>query len=215
MRFSSFVSAAMAAAACVALTTDALAQRNRRDAPSVVAFSFQRVVNESVAGRDMAAKLQQIQTQVSTEAQALAPEEQALQTEQQRLTRLRGNRTDEQIRNDPALAPQFQQFIQRRRQLEIRAATLRADLECSQSVALQDFRTLVTPVAQTVMASRGATAIVDSGTTFFIAPENDITTTVIEQLNQNPATRVANVARHGAAECFAPQQPAPAAQPQQ
>lgn len=216
MKFSSFATATMVAAACVALSADAFAQRNRRgDAPSVVAFDFQRVVNESVAGRDLAAKLQQIQTQVSTEAQALAPEEQSLAQEGQRLTRLRGNRTDEQIRNEPALLPQFQQFEQRRQQLQMRAATLRGDLECSQRVALRDFRAVVTPVAQTVMASRGATAIVDSGTTFFIAPENDITTTVIEQLNQNPATRVANVARHSAAECFAPQQPAPAAQPQQ
>lgn len=215
MRFSNFVSAACVAAAFVALSADAFAQRNRRgDAPSVVAFSFQRVVNESVAGRDMAAKLQQIQTQVGTEAQALAPEEQSLTQEGQRLTRLRGNRTDEQIRNDAALAPQFQQFMQRRRQLEVRAATLRGDFECSQGIALRDFQTMVTPVAQSVMAARGASAIVDAASTFYVAPENDITTAVIQQLDQNPATRVANVARHPVAECL-PQQPAAAAQPQQ
>lgn len=212
MRFSSFVSAAMVAAACVALSTDAFAQRNRRDAPAVVAFSFQRVVNESVAGRDMAAKLQQIQTQVNTEAQALAPEQQSLEQEGQRLTRLRGNRTDEQIRNDAALAPQFQQFMQRRRQLEVRAATLRGDFECSQGIALRDFQAVVTPVAQSVMTARGASAIVDAASTFYVAPENDITTAVIQQLDQNPATRVANVTRHPVAECL-PQQPA--AQPQQ
>ncbi len=214
MRFSSFVSAALAAAAFVSLSTDASAERRRGDAPSVVAFNFQRVVNESVAGRDMAAKLQQIQTQVNTEAQALGPEQQSLQQEQQRLTRLRGNRTEEQVRNDAALAPQFQQFVQRARQLEVRAATLRGDYECSQGIALRDFQAMVTPVAQSVMTTRGATAIVDAASTFYVAPENDITTAVIQQLDQNPATRVANVARHPVAECL-PQQPAAAAQPQQ
>lgn len=214
MRLYHFVAAAIIAAAAVSASPDALAQRNRRgDGAAVVAFSFQRVVSESVAGRDMATKLQQIQTQVNAEIQALAPEQQALQQEQQRLTRLRGNRTDEQVRNDPAMAPQFQQFAQRARQLEVRVATLRGDVECSQAVALQDFRTVVTPVAQSVMTTRGASAIVDAGSTFFIAPENDITTAVIQQLDQNPATRVANVARHPVAECL-PQQPAAAA-PQQ
>ena len=109
--------------------------------------------------------------------------------------------------NDAALAPQFQQFMQRRRQLEVRAATLRGDFECSQGIALRDFQAVVTPVAQSVMTARGASAIVDAASTFYVAPENDITTAVIQQLDQNPATRVANVTRHPVAECL-PQQPA-------
>lgn len=299
MPSSSFAYAACVAAAFVALSADAFAQRNRRgDAPSVVAFSFRRVVEESVAGRDMAAKLQQIQTQVNREAQALAPEAQALERERQRLGNLnpeasaalveqpaaptppspwegpaRGadgevlqqttalsqqftengvscptlaqldaearRRNPDADRNSQvghvilayretyfspqcpggrdggmyATSPEFErevrtyrqvndELIQRRRQLETRAAILRGDYECSQRIAMRDFQAMVTPVARSVMTARGASEIVEPSTSFYVAPENDITNAVIEQLNQDPATRVANVARHPATECL-------------
>ncbi len=208
MRVSIFVSAALAVAAMAAVSGDALAQRNR-GGPSVVVINFQRVVSESVLGRDMAAKLQQVQAAVGAEAQTLAPEQQSLQQEGQRLARLRGNRTEEQIRADAALAPQFQQFQQRARQLEGRAAQLRGDVECSQAIALRDFQNMVLPIAQNVMTSRGATTVVDANSVFYSAPDNDITTAVIQQLDQNPATRVANVARHTMVECTGQQPAAP------
>ncbi len=219
MRVIGFVSAAVIAAAAVGVSSDAVAQRNRgQQGGGVVVINFQRVIADSVAGRDMAAKLQQVQAQVGAEAQALAPEQQSLQQEGQRLTRARGNRTDEQIRADAALSAQFQQFAQRRQQLEVRAATLRGDFECSQAVALREFtNNMVMPVVQSVMRTRGAGAAVDSASAFYVAPESDITQTVIDQLNQNPATRTVNVTRHPVAECLPQQQPpapAPAA-PQQ
>jgi Skp family chaperone for outer membrane proteins len=205
---SGWAAAAAIVAAMGTVSGDAQAQRNR-GAQGVVAINFQRVANESVLGRDMAAKLQQVQAAVGAEAQALAPEQQSLQQEQQRLTRLRGNRSEEQVRNDSNLAPQFQQFAQRARQLEVRAAQLRGDYECSQAIALRDFNNMVMPVVQNVMRSRNASTVLDSSSTFYVAPENDITTAVIQQLDQNPATRVANVARHPVAECL-PQQQQPA-----
>lgn len=204
MRVSSFVSATLAVAAMAAVSGDALAQRNR-GGPSVVVINFQRVVSELVMGRDMAAKLQQVQAAVGAEAQTLGPEQQSLQQEGQRLARLRGNRTEEQIRADP----QFQQFNQRARQLEGRAAQLRGDMECSQAIALRDFQSMVMPIVQNVATSRGATTVVDASTVFYSAPDNDITTVVIQQLDQNPATRVANVARHPVAECTGQQPAAP------
>lgn len=218
MRVIGFVSAAFIAAAAVGMSSDAAAQRNRgQQGGGVVVINFQRVIADSVAGRDMTAKLQQVQAQVGAEAQALAPEQQSLQQESQRLTRARGNRTDEQIRADATLAPQFQQYFQRRQQLEVRAATLQGDIECSQAVALREFtNNMVMPVVQSVMRTRGAGTVVGSGSTFYVAPESDITQTVIDQLNQNPATRTVNVTRHPVAECLAQQQPAaPAPSPQQ
>jgi Skp family chaperone for outer membrane proteins len=208
MRVSSFVSAAFAVAAMAAVSGDALAQRNR-GGPSVVVINFQRVVNESVLGRDMAAKLQQVQAAVGAEAQTLGPEQQSLQQEGQRLNRLRGNRTEEQVRADAGLSAQFQQFNQRRQQFEARGAGLRGDMECSQAIALRDFQSMVMPIVQNVATSRGATTVVDASTVFYSAPDNDITTVVIQQLDQNPATRVANVARHPVAECTGQQPAAP------
>lgn len=212
MRLLGVFAAATLAVASVSVSSDALAQRNRGGS-GVVFINFERVINESLLGRDMGAKLQQIQTQVAQEGQALAPEQESLEQEAQRLQRARGNLSDEQVRNSTTLAPQFQQFAQRRRQLEVRAATLRGDFECSQAVAARDFRNQVMPVVQSIMAARGANAVMDSSAAIYTNPDSDITAAVIQQLDQNANTRVANVARHPVAECLPQQQaqqPAPA-----
>jgi hypothetical protein len=60
------------------------------------------------------------------------------------------------------------------------------------------------------MTSRGAGIVIDSSNTTTFDPNFDITTTVIQQLDQNQNSRVANVARHAASECQAQQQPAQA-----
>jgi Skp family chaperone for outer membrane proteins len=115
----------------------------------------------------------------------------------------------EQIRNSSTLAPQFEQFSQRMQQFEGRANALRGDLECSQMIALRDFDRQVSPIVRQVMEGRGAGIVIDASNVTTSSPEFDITNTVIQQLDQNPNTRAANVARHGVAECQA-QQPAPA-----
>jgi hypothetical protein len=80
-------------------------------------------------------------------------------------------------------------------------------MECSQLITLRDFRRQVDPVLQSVMTSRGAGIAVDSSNVAASSPDFDITTAVIQQLDQNQNTRVANVTRHAVAECQA-QQPA-------
>ena len=88
---------------------------------------------------------------------------------------------------------------------------VRLNISIDQAIALRDFQSMVRPIVQNVMTSRGANTVVDAASVFYSAPENDITTLVIQQLDQNPATRVANVARHPVTECL-PQQPAAPAQ---
>jgi Skp family chaperone for outer membrane proteins len=212
MRVSGLAAATVVVAAAFAVSPTAEAQRNRGG--GVVVIDYQRVVNESQAGRDMGAKLQQIQAQVGTEAQSLAPERQSIAQEQQRLQRQRGNRTEEQVRNDATLRPQYEQLAQRISQFQTRENMLRGDYECSQFVALRELTdNLVMPVVQTIMRTRNASVAVDKASTFYVAPENDITQTVIDQLNQNPATRTVNVTRRPVAECVQQQQAAQAAAP--
>ena len=63
------------------------------------------------------------------------------------------------------------------------------------------------PIVRAVMQQRNATAVLDSSVALEVAGDSDITATVIQQLDQNAATRAANVARHPVSECV-PQQPA-------
>lgn len=212
MRVVSLFSAAALAVAAVAVSSDALAQRNRGggQATQSVVINYQRVAGESVLGRDLQAKLAGLRQQFATEAQALQPEQQSLEQEAARLAQTTRTMSQEQIRGNAAV----QQYAQRRQQFDQRAAALRGDMECTQLIALRDFDRQVGPIVNSVMTSRGAGIVIDASNTTSFDPNFDITTTVIQQLDQNQNTRVANVARHSASECQA-QQPAAAPAPAQ
>jgi Skp family chaperone for outer membrane proteins len=207
MRVVSLFSAAALAVAAVSVSSDALAQRNRGggQATQSVVINYQRVAAESVLGRDLQAKLAGLRQQFATEAQALAPEQQSLEQEAARLAQTTRSLSQEQIRANAAV----QQYAQRRQQFEQRTAALRGDMECTQLISLRDFDRQVGPVVNSVMTSRGAGIVIEASNTTSFDPNFDITTAVIQQLDQNQNTRVANVARHAAAECQA-QQPAAA-----
>lgn len=207
MRVFTTVSLAVLATALLA-APEAMAQRNRNggSAGSVVTVNFQRVLAESALGRDLQTKLQGVRTTISQEAQALAPEGQSIEQEQQRLATTLRNQTQDQLRANPqvqALATRAQQFQQRRQALE-------GDLQCTQGIALRDFNNVVTPVLQSITESRGAGVAIDVSSTSWSSPSLDVTQTVIQQLDQNASTRTANVARHAVSEC---QAQAPAAAP--
>lgn len=210
MRVVSLFSAAVFAVAAVSVSTEALAQRNRGggSATTAVVINYQRVATESVLGRDLQAKLVALRQQFQTEAQSLQPEQQSLQQERDRLTAAARNMTPQQIQASSTLAPQFQQFQQRVQQLEGRARGLETDMQCSQLIAMRDFDRQVAPIVQSVMTSRGAGIVVDSSNATAFDPNFDISTTVIQQLDQNQNSRVANVARHAASECQGQQQAA-------
>lgn len=207
MRVVSLFSAAALAVAAVSVSSDALAQRNRggnSQATMAVVINYQRVAADSVLGRDLQAKLAGLRQQFETEARALAPEGQSLEQEAQRLAQTTRNMTPEQLRANAAV----QQYAQRRQQFDTRAAALQADLQCSQLISLRDFDRQVAPIVTSVMTSRGAGIVVNAANATAFDPNFDISTAVIQQLDQNQNTRVANVARHAASECQGQQQPA-------
>jgi Skp family chaperone for outer membrane proteins len=199
--------AVAAIAAAVALTPDASAQRRNSQATTVVVVNYQRVLAESAIGRDMAAKLQQVRTEVQTEAQTLTPEGQSIEQERQRLATATRNMSPDQIRNSSTYAPQFQALQERLQTFERRGRGLQADLECTQAIALRDFNQTVSPVVRSAMESRGAGVVLDASNIQWVQPEFDVTTTVIQQLDQN--NRTMNISRRPFAECQA-QAPAPA-----
>ena len=205
MRLFSIVSAAAIAVAALSITSDALAQRNRgnNQSASMVVVNSQRVLAESAIGRDMAAKLQTVRTQINTDAQALGPERQSIEQEMQRLQTTLRNQSPEQIRNNP----QAQAVAQRQQALQQRAQTLQGDMQCSELMALREINRIVQPVVRSVMQSRGAGIVLDASSVSEVSPEYDVTSAVIQQLDGNEATRTINVARHSVAECQA-QQPA-------
>lgn len=201
MRLLSIVSAAAIAVAAFAVTPDAFAQRNRNQGGGAVVLNYERVLAESALGRDLQQKLGQVRTQIGTEAQTLQPEGQAIEQERQRLATATRNMTPQQIEASATYRPQFEQFQQRLQQFQQRGAILQGDLECSQLIALRDARAQIEPVIRSVMQSRGAAVVVNAGSANLYQPDADITTTVIQSLDGNQATRTANVTRHSYNDC--------------
>ena len=97
------LAAAVAVAALLAAPTAVAQQRGG----SVVVVNFQRVMSESAMGRDMQTRLGTIGTQLQQEDTALNPEGQAIQTEEQRLETASRGKTPAQIQADPTLGPQW------------------------------------------------------------------------------------------------------------
>jgi outer membrane protein len=213
MRVVSLFSAAALAVAAVAVSSDAMAQRNRGgQSTTAVVINYARVAQDSALGRDMQAKLAALRQQFAAEEQALGPEAQSIQQEANRLQQASRNMTPQQVQANTTLAPQFQQFAQRRQQFEGRAAQIRGDQECSGLIAMRDFQNQLEPIVRQVMQARGAGIVIDSTNVSLSSPEYDITSAVVAQLDQTPNTRVANVARHSYTECQAPQAGAAPAQ---
>jgi outer membrane protein len=200
MRVMSAMCAVAAIAAAVALTPEASAQR-RNQGSSVIVVNFQRVVSESAMGRDMAAKLGQVRTQIQTEAQTLGPEAQSIEQERSSLATATRNMTSEQIRNNSNLNSRVEAFNTRAEQFQRRQAGLQGDYQCSEAMAGRELRNALQPIVRNVMQSRGATVVLDSGSTQSFDPAVDVTDTVLQQLDA--ASRTSTAARHAVSECQA------------
>lgn len=197
MRLVGVISATALAVVSVGLATDASAQRNRNNA--VVAINMERVLSDSAIGRDYSTRLSQIAQQISTEVQSLAPEAQSVQQEAQRLAQVTRNMSPEQIRNNS----QVQAFNTRRQQLAARERGLQGDFECTRMITGEALLNQINPIVQAAARQRGAGVVINSSGAIYVAPEVDITAAVIQQLDQNQATRTATVARHAVSECQA------------
>lgn len=204
MRVINILAAAALAVTAVAAAPEAHAQR-RGQGSNVVVLDINRVFAESTIGRDMSTKIQAVRTELGSEAQSLQTEARSIEEEGQRVQQATRNLSAEQRQNNA----QVQALTQRMNQFQQRRAALEGGLQCTEALALRDVTTQITPTVRSVMESRGATVVLGRESVQLAAPESDITATVIEQLNQNQATRTANVTRRQVSECQAPaQQPA-------
>lgn len=193
--------AALAVAAVLAAPVAVAQQRGG----SVIVVNYQRVIAESALGRDMQTKLTAVGGQLQQEDTALAPEAQAIQTEETRLQTASRGKTPAQIQADPTLGPQWTALQTRVNTFQQRKQSLQGDAQCTRAMALRDFENASRPVLRSTMTARGAAVVIDASNTLTTDPNADATTAVIQALDQNQSTRTMNVALHRVAECQPPQ----------
>jgi Skp family chaperone for outer membrane proteins len=188
MRFLKHLIVAVAvAAAFTSVAPEAHAQRNRGggQAATVIVIDYQRIIESSNVGRDMTTKLNQIGQQMAAE---IAPEGQAIQTEQQSLAQAAQGMTPEQVRRNTSLNSRIEAFEQRVGQFRARQQALSRDMEYTRQVTINNFNTQITPVVRQVMEARGAGVVMDASGVNLMQPTANATDDVVQRLNQSIQT---------------------------
>jgi outer membrane protein len=159
-------------------------------AGSIIVIDAERILQQSSAGRDMQTKLQAIATQMQGE---LAPEQNSLQQEGQRLQQAVQGQTPEQVRANSALTQQIEAAQRRSQTFQQRQIGLARDLEYTRAQALAEFQRQSAPIIQQVMQQRGASAALEASIVSRYTPNIDATQDVMSRLDQS--VRTINVAR--------------------
>jgi outer membrane protein len=178
--------AAAALAGALAVCPHALAQQ----AGTIIVMDAERIIGQTIAGRDMQQRLQAIAEQMQGE---LTPEQTSLQQEQQRLTQATQGQTAEQVRANSQLTQQIEAFQRRSQTFSQRQVGLARDLEYTRAQAFQEFQRQTAPIIQEVMQQRGASAALEASIVSRYAPSVDATADIISRIDQR--VRTINVTR--------------------
>ena len=158
------------------------------DGTKVIVINGAQVRAESKAGLDVVTKLSNIQGQMQNELQPTAKD---LENHGRAIQLLTANKTPEQVRSDPNLVSQIESFGKKREDFEATSNLRSQELQLTERKAWGNFMEALQPVIETVKAEYSADLILDRSTLVFMEPALDVTTRVIELLDeQTPAIAV-------------------------
>lgn len=158
------------------------------DGTKVIVINGAQVRAESKAGLDVVTKLSNIQGQMQNELQPTAKD---LENHGRAIQLLTANKTPEQVRSDPNLVSQIESFGKKREDFEATSNLRSQELQLTERKAWGNFMEALQPVIETVKAEYSADLILDRSTLIFMEPALDVTTRVIELLDeQTPAIAV-------------------------
>ncbi len=183
----------MALALGLALASQAPAIAQPVQSGPVVVMDYQRILQTSMAGRDLDAKLRQIAETMQGELQA---ETTAVQTEAQALQAATQGRSSDQISRDTALRARIDAFNQRAEALRQQQMIRARDLDYTRQQALIEFNRGLEPIVQEVMTARRAAVVIDRSDAQLVADGVDATTDIVSRLDQR--VRTVNVSRQAA-----------------
>ena len=168
-----------AALAVLAATMPATASAQRLSPQPIAVVDTDRIFRECTACRaaqtQLQSQLQQAQQRAQQLTQPLQTEGQAIQTA---ITALNGKQPD------AALQQRIQALQTRQNTANQELAGREQTLRSTQQNVNQQIGARLSPIINTVMASRGAAIVVDKGATLAVSPSVDITNDVLAQLNQ-------------------------------
>lgn len=156
--------------------TPAAAQQK---APVILVVNQQQVLGQSKAGQSIAAQLQKLQDDATTELNAQV---QALQKEQDDLQKQK-DLVAAEVWTEKAKA-----LVAKQNNFPALRDTRAKELQISEQQALEKLNDSLTPILKKIVDTRGATILVDRAAVIFAAPETDVTAQVIADLDKAVTT---------------------------
>ncbi|HVY02179.1 MAG TPA: OmpH family outer membrane protein [Caulobacterales bacterium] len=154
-------------------------------ASPVVVVDYQRLFQESAAGKDAQAKLKAIGDTINKE---LAPEQQGVANDQKALGPSFQGKTQQQVldmlKADKTLAGKYQSYLQRAENLAGRQQLRANEYQATENKAINDVISAAQSVIADQMKARGASIALETGSTIATSKDADITDAVIAGLNK-------------------------------
>lgn len=155
---------------------------------SVMVIDDVRILRESKAGQDIQRKLQAIETQINNE---LEPGIKALETDAKAIEPKIQGKTREQIAGDAALVNQLAAFQTKQQEFGQKRNVAAREFAMTEEKAIVDFNRALEPALTEVIQEKGAQVVLLKSQAIFVADAVDVTTAVIQKLDQKtPAIAV-------------------------
>ncbi len=182
-------SAAFCAAAAFGAAAPALAQT--APATVVAVLDQNRMFAQSLAGKGIAQRLQEIAQQISTE---LKPESDWLNNEQKALQQAITGLTREQVAQRPDLKARAETFARKGAEFERKSNKRAQELGATENQARSEFAKAVDPIVLEIVRERAISVLLDRSTTMYATTAVDITDEVVKRLDQRvksiPVTKI-------------------------
>lgn len=181
--------AAFCATAALSATAPAIAQT--APGAAVAVLDQDRMFAQSIAGKGIAQRLQEVAQQISTE---LKPDGDWLTNEQKALQQAASGLTREQIAQRADLKTRFETFGRRGADFERKSGKRAQELVATENKARQDFAKAVDPIVLEIVRERNVAVLFDRAATMYATPAVDITDEVVKRLDQRvksiPVTKI-------------------------
>ena len=147
---------------------------------NVIAIDEVKILRDSKAGKDMATKLNNIETQMNNE---LTPERNTLQTQGKALDAKLAGKTREQVNADAALVSELNGYQAKANAFAGKAQRASQEFSLTERVALSTFNKALEPVLLQVIQEKNAQLVVSKGAVIYSADTIDATDLVIQKLD--------------------------------
>jgi outer membrane protein len=147
---------------------------------NVIAIDEVKILRDSKAGKDMATKLNNIETQMNNE---LTPERTSLQTEGKTLDGKLQGKSREQVNADAALVSELNAYQAKANAFAAKAQKASQEFSLTERVALATFNKALEPVLLQVIQEKNAQLVVSKSSVVYSADSIDATALVIQKLD--------------------------------